>query len=177
MLEDIDFADVIALLSSNANHLQKKTNDVNLNAMKICLKINKKKTKTMQFVQSPPQITLENEILEEVDEFTYLGSTISKSNATEKDMTNRLQKAKSSFHQLNKIWRSSSIGEKTKIRLYQSNILSVLLYGAECWRLTQKDNQRLSGFHNKCLRKICKIYWPRKITNKDLRNKNRTEKT
>ena len=73
---------------------------------------------------------------------------------TEKDITNRLHKAKSSFHQLNKIWRSSNIGEKTKIRLYQSNILSVLLYGAECWRLTQKDNQRLSGFHTKCLRKI-----------------------
>ena len=47
MLEDIDFADVIALLSSNANHPQKKTNDLNLNAMKICLKINKKKTKTI----------------------------------------------------------------------------------------------------------------------------------
>ena len=28
--------------------------------------------------------------------------------------------------------------------------------------------KRLSGFHTKCLRKICKIYWPRKITNKDL---------
>ena len=66
----------------------------------------------MQFVQSPPQITLENEILEEVDEFTYLGSTISKSK-TEKDITNRLQKAKSSFHQLNKIWMLSNISEKT----------------------------------------------------------------
>ena len=42
MLEDIDFADDIVLLSSNANHLQKKTNDLNLNAMKIDLKINKK---------------------------------------------------------------------------------------------------------------------------------------
>ena len=29
MLEDIDFADDIALLSSYANHLQKKTNDLN----------------------------------------------------------------------------------------------------------------------------------------------------
>ena len=28
MLEDIDFADHIALSSSNANHLQKKTNDL-----------------------------------------------------------------------------------------------------------------------------------------------------
>ena len=44
MLEDIDFADDIVLLSSNDNHLQKKTNDLNLNAMKIDLKINKKKT-------------------------------------------------------------------------------------------------------------------------------------
>ena len=131
MIEDIDFADDISLLSSNANHLQKKTNDLNLNARKIGLKTNKKKTKTMQFVQSPPQITLENEILEEVDEFTYLGSKKSKSNATEKDITNRLHKAKCSFHQLNKIWRSCNITEKTKIRLYQSNILSVLLYGAE----------------------------------------------
>ena len=43
-----------------------------------------------------------------------------------------------------------------------------MLYGAECWRLTQQDNQRLSGFHTKCLWKICKIYWLRKITNKDL---------
>ena len=70
---------------------------------------------------------------------------------------------------------SSNIGEKTKIRLYQSNILSVLLYCAECWRLTQKDSQRLSGFRTKCLRKICKIYWPRKITNKRPVCKNRTE--
>ena len=166
MIEDIDFADDISLLSSNANHLQKKTNVLNLNAMKIGFKMNKK-TKTVQFVQSPPQITLENEILEEVDEFTYLGSKKSKSNATEKNITNRLQKANSLFHQLNKIWRSSNISEKTKIRLYQSNILSVLLYGAKYRRLTQKDNQRLSGFHTKSLRKICTIYWPRKLTNKD----------
>ena len=114
--------------------------------MKIGLKINKKKTKTMQFVQSPPQITLENEILEEVDEFTYLGSKISKSNATEKDITNRLQKAKSSFHQLNKIWRSSNI---VKIRLYQNNILSVLLYGADCWRLTKKKQSKAVRFPHK----------------------------
>ena len=68
--------------------------------MKIGFKINKKRTKTMQCVQSPHQITLGNEILEEVDELAYLGSNISKSNATEKDITNRLQKAKISFHQL-----------------------------------------------------------------------------
>ena len=42
---------------------------------------------------------LENDDLEEVDweESTYLGSIMSKSNATVKDITNRLLKANSSF--------------------------------------------------------------------------------
>ena len=89
---------------------------------------------------------------------------MSKSNATVKDITNRLQKAKSSFVQLNKVWRSPNISEKTKIRIYNSNVLTVLLYGAECWRVTQRDSQRLSS----CLRKICRIYWTQKIINKEL---------
>ena len=48
----------------------------------------------MQFVQSPPQITLENDILEEVDEFTYLGS---KSNETEKTLPTDYKRQKVHF--------------------------------------------------------------------------------
>lgn len=47
--------------------------------------------------------------------------------------------------------------------IYNSNILSVLLYGAECWRITQRASQRLSSFRRPYftyLQKICKIYWP-----------------
>jgi len=40
----------------------------------------------------------------------------------------------------------------------------------ECWRMTDKDINRLSSFHNTCLRKIMKIFWPNKISNKDLHN-------
>ena len=34
--------------------------------------------------------------------------------------------------------------------------------------MTEKDINKLSSFHNGCLRKILRIFWPRKITNKDL---------
>ena len=64
--------------------------------------------------------------LKEVEEFTYLGSVMSKSNSPVKDISNRLQKAKSSFVQLSKVWRSPNISEKTKIKIYNSNVLSVL---------------------------------------------------
>ena len=80
----------------------------------------------MQLTETPLLVELENENLEEVEELTDLGSIMSKSNATVKDITNRLQKAKSSFVQLNKVWRSPNISEKTKIKIYSSNVLSVL---------------------------------------------------
>ena len=102
----------------------------------------------MQLMETPLPVELENENLEEVEEYTYLGSIMSNSNA----ITNRLQKA-----QLNKVWRSPTIREKTKIKTYNSNVLSALLYGGECRRVTQRDIQRLSGFHTSCLSKICRI--------------------
>jgi len=51
----------------------------------------------MRLADTPLPVQLEKEDSEEVKEFTYLGSIISKSNATVKGITNRLQKAKSSF--------------------------------------------------------------------------------
>ena len=49
--------------------------------------------------------------------------------------------------------------------IHQSNVLSLLLYGSEGWRVTQKETNRLFSFHNTCLRKILKVYWPETISN------------
>ena len=133
---------------STRDQLQRKTSDLSLAANQLGLNISRKKTKTMQLTETPLPVELENENLEEVEEYTYLGSIMSNSNA----ITNRLQKA-----QLNKVWRSPTIREKTKIKTYNSNVLSALSYGGECWRVTQRDSQRLSGFHTSCLSKICRI--------------------
>ena len=48
MLEDLDFADGLALLSSAMNHLQQKTSRLEVNAAKIGLKLNDKKCKVMK---------------------------------------------------------------------------------------------------------------------------------
>ena len=55
-----------------------------------------------------------------------------------------------------------------KIRLYNSNVKSVLLYGSECWRVTKTDMRVLSSFHHSCLRQICKIFWLNRISNENL---------
>ena len=66
------------------------------------------------------------------------------------------------------MWRSSKYKTKTKIKIYNSCVKSVLMYGAENWRVTQKDNHQIAVFHTTCLRKIHRIFWPQKITNAEL---------
>ncbi|XP_075906115.1 autophagy-related protein 16-1 isoform X2 [Nelusetta ayraudi] len=51
---------------------------------------------------------------------------------------------------------------------FRSNVKSVLLYGLECWRVTTSDMKKINAFHNQCLGKICRIFWPERISNKEL---------
>ena len=81
----------------------------------------------------------------------------------------RIGKARSAYYRLNKVWRSSLYRRKTKLRIFQSIVISILLYGCETWKMTEADKHRLDVFFHKCLRKILKIYWPIVITNKEVR--------
>ena len=55
-----------------------------------------------------------------------------------------------------------------KMRLFNSNVISVLLYGCQRWRVNKNDMHKLDVFQTKCLRRICNIFWPNKISNEDL---------
>ena len=56
----------------------------------------------------------------------------------------------------------------TKIRLFNSNIKPVLLYGAETWRTTKTTIRKVQTFINSCLRRILRIRWPDIISNVEL---------
>ena len=50
-----------------------------------------------------------------MNEFVYLGATMSDSGGTDQDMERRLGKAKSTFGRLRKVWESKKISRGTKI--------------------------------------------------------------
>ena len=103
-LEDLDFADEIAVISSTRQHLQEKTTILNRYTEETCLKINITKTKVMTFNTTLSQpITINHNPVETVDDFTYLGSVISADNGTKKDINTRLSKARSAFARLKSI--------------------------------------------------------------------------
>jgi hypothetical protein len=170
-LEDTDYADDLALLSHTEDHMQEKSRKLEENARMVGLKINAKKTKLMYLnTERLPVIFVEEKQLDTVDFFNYLGSCITTEGGAERDIKVRIGKARSAFIRLGNIWKTTAFSKKTKLKLYNSCVLYVLLYGSECWRMTDKDINRLSSFHNTSLRKIMKISWPNKISNKELHN-------
>ena len=60
---------------------------------------------------------------------------------------------------------------KSKLRLYNSNVLSTLLYGCESWNLKTTEESKLDAFDTKCLRRILHIKWNDFITNKEVRER------
>ena len=86
--------------------------------------------------------------IEDVTSFTYLGNVINITGGTDEDVMARIGKARSAFKTLGSIWRSREITTTTKLRIFNSNVKSVLLYGSETWRMTEKTVSKLQNFIN-----------------------------
>ncbi|KAL1273454.1 hypothetical protein QQF64_029316 [Cirrhinus molitorella] len=62
---------------------------------------------------------------------------------------------------------------KTKLRIYNSAVLSILLYGSETWPLNKTLAARIDGFDSRALRTIENIRWPQRVSNEALRARTR----
>ena len=168
-LEDLDFADDLALLSSTANHMQTKISKLHNYASMAGLKINTRKTEVLRInSKSVKRVEIAGQQLKEVEKYTYLGATVSNNGGGAEDIQNRICKSRVSFMKLKQIWNSRKLTMNTKLKLYKSLVLSVLLYGSETWKTNECDNKKLDTFHFTCLRRILQIRWPYIISNDEL---------
>lgn len=168
-LHDLDYADDICLFSNSFNGIQDKLRALDTNAKTTGLRINIAKTKLMRIgSRCETPLLLNGEPIEDVAKFCYLGSMVCKDGGAETDVSSRIDKARSAYHSLGNVWRSNQLSTSLKLRLFNSNVKSVLLYGCETWKTTNSIDHKLQVFVNKCLRRILKIFWPEWVTNADL---------
>ena len=114
------------------------------------MKISFEKCKVIS--DSTTNLSIENEEIEIVKEFKFLGSFVQNSSD---DVKRRISLGNSVFVRLKKgIWSRRDISVKLKLRLYNALILPIAIYGSETWSLTQRDTKKLSVFENNCLRAI-----------------------
>ena len=107
-LEDLDFSDDIALMSSCYTHMQTKTRQLNQFAARTGLRIKKKKTQILRInSKCENRILIDDQELKEVDKYNYLGANVSKQGGGGGDIVNRICKARVSFIKLKQIWSSN----------------------------------------------------------------------
>ena len=149
--------------------MQAKTAELEQLSSSLGLHIHPGKSKILKVKSTNTDpITVNGNQLEEVQSFTYLGSIVDDTGGSDADVKARTAKARLAFNSMSKIWKDSGMSLRTKCRLFNSNVKSVLLYGCETWKLTQTNTKKLQTFVNTCLRKILKIRWPEKIRNEEL---------
>ena len=76
-------------------------------------------------------ITVGGKPIKEVESFVFLGSSITKQGGTDEDVTSRIGKASDAFIMLKKVWTSKEVSTETKMRIFNSNVKSVVFYGCE----------------------------------------------
>ena len=137
------------------------------------LVINSAKTKAMRMNNTNDQpITINGNGIEEVDTFIYLGATVSKEGGIDKEIRRRLGHFRVAYDKPHKIWSSSQLSRRTKLKIFKSNVISVLLYGSETWKMNIGDENLIDTF----LSKIMRIYMPVKMTNERVRELSEMDK-
>ena len=172
-ITNIRYADDTVIIAETEEDLQDMINAINLVSNQYNMKINRKKTKVMIIEKNQEtrvNIKVDNEILEQVYEYCYLGSLITFDCCCEKEIQKRIGIAKSKFQQFSKILKSN-IQLKLKERILNCYVYSALQYACETWTWNKALEKKVNAFEMWCYRAINKIKWTDKISNEKLLKK------
>src|SRR5215470_12726262 len=99
-------------------------------------------------------VKIDNSAIERVEEFTYLGVTLTDRNSIREEIKSRLKLGNACYYSVQNLLSSRSLSKKLQIKIYRTIILPVVLYGCETWSLTLREERRLRVFENRVLRRV-----------------------
>ena len=167
-LRDLRYADDTALLSRTPTGLEKLIKSVKEHSDEKGLLLNIKKTKIMDIdkCKEEARIAIDGEEIERVCSFEYLGARIEANGKSTPEIRRRLAMASTRLTKMDAIWKGQC--KKTKLRVLKTVVFPTALYGCEGWTLSNTDAKRINAFEMKCYRKILRIPWIEKVTNKEV---------
>ena len=179
-ISNLRYVDDTVLLSDTEECLQKLVTAAKEESEKAGLNMNVKKTKTMviskeEHVQTNIQIN--NETLEQVTSFKYLGQTITPDGRNDSEIKIKIAIAKNRFQQMYKVLTSRKISMALRHRLLVCYVFSVVLYGCETWTLSKVLMDRIEACEMWFLRRMGKISYKDRITNEEVLKRLNTKRT
>ena len=104
--------------------------------------------------QTENVIKVRNHNLEQVNNFKYLGATITENNEILAEIKERITAGNKAYYSSYNMLKNKNISRKTKKNIYKTIIRPVVTYGSETWTLTKSAETVLNTWERKVLRKI-----------------------
>ncbi|XP_055508214.1 uncharacterized protein LOC129707301 [Leucoraja erinacea] len=168
VISDYAFADDCAPNASTEQKMQHKMGCLSRACDNLGLTISSKKTDVM-YQPAPampyqePHITVKRQELLAVDNFTYLGSTLSRALNIDAELNNRISKTSAALADFVKMF-GRGLGVPTKMKVHREKVvLTTFLYACETWTVYSRHAKQLNHFHLRCLRRLLHITWQDKI--------------
>ena len=105
---------------------------------------------------------LEENHIEIVHNFNFLGSITCDDSDCEKEIRRRLAMGRSTMTKLAKIMKDKDISMATKTKLVYFLVFPVVTYGSESWTLRKADQRRLNAFEKWTWRRLLRNPWTAK---------------
>ena len=102
-------------------------------------------------------ILLNGESLEEVEEFKYLGSVISKYGGMDEEIKERTVKGRQAIGTLNTVIKNRKVSMEVKKGLRDSIVLPTLTYGSETWTWNEAQQSKIRAVEMDYLRGACGV--------------------
>ena len=96
---------------------------------------------------------IDNSSTERVEEFKYLGTTLT-DHSIQEEIKSRLKSGNACYYSVQYLLSSRLLSKNLKIKIYTTIIFPVVLYGCETWSLTLREERRLRVFENRVLRRV-----------------------
>ena len=155
---DLEYADDTLLMARTIPQLQSFLSTVEYMAQEYGMNLNT--TKTELLLRNPedkPDLKFCNgEKVQTTPQLKYLGSQISWTHPFQVAFLHRANLAEETYKKLRLVW-NSRLPVKTKLRIFRTTFVSILIYGLDAIALTDKDLNRIDGFWFRFLRRIVGI--------------------
>ena len=162
---DLEFADDAVLFSLTWQKAQSALQSFVAVAASFGLTVSLIKTKYMSCGHGLSEndqrpLVVGSNSVDHVPSFVYLGSLLTPDGRTSQEIDRRIANASHAFGALRHVLCDAGLTLKTKRLVYSACVISVLLYGAECWPILRRDEIRLDSFHHRCLRAMLRALGP-----------------
>ena len=148
-ITNIRYADDTTLIADNVHDLQLMLTSLHEESQKRGLNINRKKTKIMVVSKKKDnpkvKIYINNEELEQIEQFNYLGSLITSDCRCDSEIKRRIAMAKKSFVDKKNILTDKKLHMNLKLKFLKCYVLSTLLYGCESWTISETIKKKLEA--------------------------------